>query len=80
MQNLQKKVTFDENQLNKENTKPKSEKKVWRTPLQDITNTFNLGNQASPNRPAAHPSVIFADSYIFQLNKPASKSAFKQLR
>jgi hypothetical protein len=80
MQNLHKKVTFAQNQPEKENTKPKSEKKVWRTPLQDITNTFNLGNQNSPNRQTNNPSVIFPDSYIFHLNKPASKSAFKQLR
>ncbi len=81
MQNIRKKVVNDENQAEKENNKPKSEKKIWRTPLQDITNTFGHSNFMSPFKNNTKVSSnLYSEIYTLQQNKPASKSAFKQIR
>ena len=66
-------------EADKENPKPKSEKKIWRTPLQDITNTFTNEKQISPTKNTLSPFQLSYDPYLLQ-SKPASKSAFKQIR
>ncbi len=66
-------------EADKENQKPRSEKKIWRTPLQDITNTFVNEKQISPSKNPVPPYQINSDPYFLQ-SKPASKSAYKQLR